>query len=166
MTFNLDRPYVISLSKSQPEHIVVENQEIDPQPLCSLSSDTHSIDTASVDLRRIPDDVNPIADSSVHLCPECTRVWNSIHEDVIREETISCSCDRFDSGTTYRCGAITSGSNARRLLHPNSDGTGEPVCKDCYMFLLELDQSPIKTPYEDAEPWNNSVNAVQSVNNR
>lgn len=162
MVLNLDRPYVISLSQSQPEHIVFEHPDSTPQPVCAHSTQSSEPTISNTTLRRIPAEVSPIADSSLHLCPECATVWNTIKHKVLREETVSCSCDRFESNTTYRCGAITSGSNARRLLHPNSDSTGEPVCKECYMFLRDLDHSPITTPYEDAEPWNESVNALES----
>lgn len=132
----------VELVSGIPEHIRFRHAE---ESLCGA-------DCTDEDARTLSAETDPLADSSLHLCPECADEWLDVVDSIEREETVRCAVDRADEGTLYTCCDVVAAEDARRLDHPDSDEP-VPVCPSCYEWLREYPSNGITTPYEDAASW-------------
>lgn len=131
------------MTESTPEHIHVSSDE---RTVCGT-------DRADEDARVVPDDRDPIVDSSIHLCPDCAVGWESIASEVKREKTVQCACDRIEDGHVWKCGEVVPVSVARALRHPDVDDEMVPICPDCYEWVRSQQLNEVDTPIEDAATW-------------
>lgn len=133
-------PEIVALAEEVPEHILV-----DDEPLCGDVLD-------EADARVVEADRDPVADASLHLCPECRDEWARIEDDMDREPTVRCVADRADDGDLWKCAEVVPASRARALKHPRADEP-LPVCPECYEWIRQNGANGVSTPFEDAPSW-------------
>jgi len=131
------------LTEAVPEHIVTSDTE---GSLCG--AECHEADA-----RVVPDDRDPVADASVHLCADCADEWARIADETEREPTVQCACDRIEVGHVWTCGEVVPESVARALRHPDADDEMMPVCPDCYDWVRSHPLNGVDTPIEDVATW-------------
>lgn len=132
----------LELTETVPEHIVFNDDE---RALCKADCDGE-------ETRYVPAERGPLADASIHICHDCTDEWARIKDEVKREPTVRCACDRAEDGHLWKCGEVVPASVARALRHPAADGL-VPVCPGCYNWLRDHPQTAVETPFEDAPTW-------------
>jgi hypothetical protein len=132
----------VKLTESTPEHIRFSDANTS---FCEA-------DCTNDDARCVPGDRDPVADASLHLCLECADEWARIVEDIEREPTVQCACDRIEDEHAWTCGRVVPVTVARALEHPAADGPA-PVCPDCYEWVCNHPANEVSTPLEDAVAW-------------
>lgn len=132
------------MTETVPEHIITSDEE---RALCGAVCNDE-------DARVVPADRDPVADASLHLCLDCADEWARIKDDVEREPTVRCACDRADGESLWTCAEVVSVRVARALHHPAADGPA-PVCPSCYEWLLNHPKTDVSTSVEDAPTWAN-----------
>lgn len=120
----------------------------------SFASRTDTLCGTEIDSETRVHDYVDIEESNQSVCHDCIQEYNLwISNGGKKSPTVECECDRkMNNGNFEKCGKVTSAFQARKLNHSTIDH-GVPVCRECYEWIVSVDENSVKSQYEEATPW-------------